>query len=60
MNHLNKMGNERVPYTLHALSIKDMVVEPQLGHITIIVHKYNPFILLSAESLEKINTKSSM
>jgi hypothetical protein len=47
------MGNERVPYTLHALSIKDMVVEPQLGHITIIVHKYNPFILLSAESLEK-------
>jgi hypothetical protein len=26
------MGNVRVPYTLHALSIIEMVVEPQLGH----------------------------
>jgi hypothetical protein len=32
MNHLNKMGNKRVQYTLNALSIKEMVVEPQLGH----------------------------
>lgn len=28
----NKMGNDRVSYTLHSLSIKDMMVEPHQEH----------------------------